>query len=251
MDALALLCTLYAEGPSTLQRLHGGGCGSLAALLELEPEGLKECLGWNDRVAERFLREAWILAERLDAGWAEEELPAEQERPSVALVPEASRPRGRGTVPVDQTQREQLLERWRALDSATPPAEIALEADSRAVSYVVPERITEVPVRASTEPQSDPRLAELGLDPGHVARLESVGITTLDSFARRDGFELAQLLQVPFTRLQRLQLVARRMSPVAEAIPVDELVTLPFAEPVRDAAQRRAVVDPDRSRLHS
>lgn len=65
MDALALLCNLHADGPLTLQRLRRAGCDSLDALFELEAPELGETLGTDARAAGRFLREAELLAERL------------------------------------------------------------------------------------------------------------------------------------------------------------------------------------------
>jgi len=73
MDALALLCNLHADGPVTLQRLRRSGLESLTALLELDAEELADRIGWEDRPAERFLREAWCLSERLEEGLLDEE----------------------------------------------------------------------------------------------------------------------------------------------------------------------------------
>src|SRR5262245_17448921 len=66
MDTLALLCNLHADGPATLQRLRRAGCESLAALRRLDAAGLAERLEWNLRTAERFLREARLLGERVE-----------------------------------------------------------------------------------------------------------------------------------------------------------------------------------------
>ncbi|MEO2236906.1 MAG: hypothetical protein ABGW95_01485, partial [Candidatus Poseidoniia archaeon] len=41
MDALALLCTLHADGPATLKRLRRAGCTSLERLDAFEPEELE------------------------------------------------------------------------------------------------------------------------------------------------------------------------------------------------------------------
>jgi len=66
MDALALLCNLHADGPFTLQRLRRSGCESLDVLLELPALQLSTHLDGSERTAERFLREAQLLAERLE-----------------------------------------------------------------------------------------------------------------------------------------------------------------------------------------
>jgi len=66
MDALSLLCNLHADGPFTLQRLRRSGCDSMAGLLELAPVQLATHLDGSERTAQRFLREAELLAERLE-----------------------------------------------------------------------------------------------------------------------------------------------------------------------------------------
>jgi hypothetical protein len=66
MEPLALLCNLYGQGPSTWKRLRREGCDSLATLVELEPHDLAERMDWHEEDAQRFLREAWLLIERLE-----------------------------------------------------------------------------------------------------------------------------------------------------------------------------------------
>ncbi len=66
MDALALLCTLHADGPATLRRLRAAGCDSLAALESLPVGQLGELLQVTPAVARRLEREARALRTRLD-----------------------------------------------------------------------------------------------------------------------------------------------------------------------------------------
>ena len=40
MDAMALLCTLHADGPTTLRRLREAGCDSIERVLRLDPDRL-------------------------------------------------------------------------------------------------------------------------------------------------------------------------------------------------------------------
>ena len=40
MDALALLCTLHAEGPRTLRLLREAGCRDIGEFLALDPEAV-------------------------------------------------------------------------------------------------------------------------------------------------------------------------------------------------------------------
>jgi hypothetical protein len=68
MDALALLCTLHADGPSTLKTLRQAGCATLESLESMEEERLSRLIGGPPAVARRFVREARHLRERLDPG---------------------------------------------------------------------------------------------------------------------------------------------------------------------------------------
>ena len=68
MEALALLCTLHADGPATLQRLRRGGCPDLAAVEALPAEELARLVGISASAARRLAREAALLRERLAPG---------------------------------------------------------------------------------------------------------------------------------------------------------------------------------------
>ncbi len=65
MDALALLCTLHADGPRTTRRLRHLGVHTLDALREMPIEELADALESSNGAAERFLREAQILLKRV------------------------------------------------------------------------------------------------------------------------------------------------------------------------------------------
>lgn len=86
MDSLALLCNLYADGPTSLARLRAAGCTSLAALDELAPEDLVELLGASPAAAHRFLEEARQLVTRglhvLEAEEPVADAPADTELPA-------------------------------------------------------------------------------------------------------------------------------------------------------------------------
>tara|TARA_R110002096_G_scaffold24453_3_gene76953 strand:+ start:1245 stop:3368 length:2124 start_codon:yes stop_codon:yes gene_type:complete len=66
MESLALLCTLHADGPTTLKRLRRSGCQSLQDLEAYRPETLATLLEVTPAVARRLGREARVLRERLD-----------------------------------------------------------------------------------------------------------------------------------------------------------------------------------------
>jgi hypothetical protein len=67
MDAMALLCMLHADGPSTLKSLRQAGCSSLESIEGMEEERLSRLLGGPPAAARRFAREARHLRERLGA----------------------------------------------------------------------------------------------------------------------------------------------------------------------------------------
>lgn len=65
MDAMALLCTLHADGPATLKRLRQSGCASLDTLCALDDARLASMLATTPASARRLQREAELLRERL------------------------------------------------------------------------------------------------------------------------------------------------------------------------------------------
>jgi hypothetical protein len=67
MVDLALLCNLYADGPTTLGRLRELGCESLADVERLERADLEWALQAGSENCERFRREARALRERVGA----------------------------------------------------------------------------------------------------------------------------------------------------------------------------------------
>ncbi len=256
MDALALLCNLHADGPVTLQRLRRCGFDSLPALLEVESEELVVKTGWEERVAERFLREAWCLAERLDEGLleedeeeeelhdlesaafdedafedAEEELEDEADEPLLAaeLAPPAAGPGrdGRDGRKVGQGV-ERVLGAWRDLDAEAPPPP---------AQRLVPAPDLLQPASKSGSPRG-PLGGRLGsphtplerlpdLAPEHLAALRRAGLSTCEELTAASTLELAQRLGLGFTRVSRLQFLARRAASAVEAPPSEQRPVFP------------------------
>ena len=79
MDPLAFLCSVYAEGPSTLRVLHRAGIRTLPNVLATDDWALAEILGTSPAAARRFAREAARLSagEGTGAPDAEEASPLE------------------------------------------------------------------------------------------------------------------------------------------------------------------------------
>jgi len=125
MDAIALLCTLHADGPTTLKRLRQANCSTLDGLEALDIDRLAAILSVPPAGARRFLREARNLRERIGTGSLEREevrLPDEiTERPA-ADVASLTAPSESESVNLgfrDQRILDRVLETWRERDAQT------------------------------------------------------------------------------------------------------------------------------------
>lgn len=241
MDTLALLCNLHADGPATLHRLRRAGCESVAALRRLDPVALAARLEWNERTAERFLREAALLAERVEdeppvAPELEPELEPDGETEELELEstlveeldgetdeaedeeveededePEEEVEAGYAPPP---ERVEAVLGAWRELDRVAPPGDPA--------DFVLP--------RPQVENRTDLDLGAVqldGLTDEVVARLAALGVRTLRELTGARELELARSIGLGYTRLKRLQFLAARE---LERLPV------PSRPPARPAA---------------
>jgi hypothetical protein len=247
MDTLALLCNLHADGPATLQRLRREGCESLGSLVLLEAAELSLSLDWSEGNSTRFLREAFLLAERLDepVAWeevplcaadaeedAEEELEAEDEEEgewievgvAAGVVEEDEEEEEAEYEEVEEEEYEpqaelidaqesapvkKVLGAWRDLDRNDPPlasGEFPHEAPvepAELLDYVV-----EPTQRTPNRPLARVRLA--GLNEALVCRLAELGIHSLGGLIEAPATPLSKRLGLPYTRLTRLQFLARR-----------------------------------------
>lgn len=241
MDTLALLCNLHADGPATLQRLRRAGCESLAALRRLDPLALAARLEWNERTAERFLREAALLSGRVEpeedaceADVADDEASDDRGEPGFELESavvedvddeaeveeESAEDDGAeledgDALPAPPPERVQaVLGAWRELDRVAPPSEPS--------EFVIPR----------PPPAPDEELAHLalpGLTHGLRARLAELGVRTLRELSGAPELELARRLPLGFTRVKHLQHQA-----------VLALERLPAREPAAAPAQARS-----------
>jgi predicted flap endonuclease-1-like 5' DNA nuclease len=239
MDTLALLCNLHADGPATLLALRRAGFESLAALRRSEAASLARTLDWDERTTERFLREATLLAARTGGLEEESEAFADGFELESTLVEELDGPTDEAEVgeePPEEADEdtlegaepaaevegvEALLGTWRELDRVAPPAE--------PVEFVIPRP---APARA------DRRLAELeleGLTPELRARLAGLGLRTVRELAEAPELELARALGLGYTRLKRLQFLARGALEQGAPAPRFEAYTPPPAEPFETA----------------
>jgi len=203
MDALALLCTLHADGPQTLKRLRNSGCDSLQALESFEPAALARTLDVAPAVARRLAREARLLAQRVDVDLDREEAPTFETHVSEPV--EVAVPAAAATADhLERRDRELLgkvMERWREEDSSVVEDDtVLLESESRSDDD-----------EFTTTEETLLGVGELdGLRDADVAQLAGAGITTLEELVGADSFELVQASGLPFANVKRFQLLAQR-----------------------------------------
>lgn len=204
MEALALLCTLHADGPSTLKRLRKGGCDSLLAVEGLPAEELAKLVGISASTARRFAREAGSLRQRLAPG---EEAPALD----TEEVPEfLERDALQAQVQSGLDQRDALAKE-RMLAAPPPAARVEL-----VIQEAEPEALVEPPVECA--PISEPVTT---LEPGAVDGLDQEMIDVLASeqvmglwdLANLDARALARTTGLPYALLTRTRFLARRLHP--------------------------------------
>lgn len=244
MDALALLCTLYGEGPKTRSRLRKAGWDSVELIVELDPNDLSRTLYTSVEGAQRFQREARQLAGRLGIGLDTEEtalptellpapaLAARAASPATPQVPEAESP---AAAEREATEKEagygcglsKVLERWheladqQALESREAPSRSpSSSASDAAGAGSVPGQATDPDwIPRPAQPPAGPVLARDSLFPGAfdgctaeiVAELGRASITTLVDLIAADPLELAAATSRPFLECSRWKFLARRV----------------------------------------
>ena len=254
MDALALLCSLHADGPSTLKSLRQAGCGSLESIESMPEERLSRVLGGPPAVARRFVREARNLRERLDPVLLDRE-EGHVDPPLDAVVERPAEP-----IEAPRDPMADVLEAWRARDeieAAAPPApepaealeHVDEEAPPRPVrarpefefgaeivaamreleSTVTPEGpiASAVPEEVlSARRTEEPLVAGLsalfeGEENELVLRLGEEGVGDLRELTDDDVLELSRRLGFGYTRILRVVQLARRAvtEPVEPATP--------------------------------
>jgi hypothetical protein len=189
MDSLALLCNLYGDGPQTLRRLREAGCGTLVALESIESERLASLLRTSVRAARRFQTEGRMLRERCEP-------PAER----------ANR-RKASDMPTDH-----------AAAAASPllaPVLVAWrERDARVGSHEPPSDGPPVgctPTGGDELGGDDVALEDFeGMDATLIASLRAAGVGSPRDLCVADALDLAVRGVAGYTRLLRVQFLARR-----------------------------------------
>lgn len=196
MDALALLCTLHADGPTTWHRLRSAGITNLADLARVDDARLTEWMESTPAAARRFRREARHLAERVGADWLERE---ENTAPALVVPP----PRLSVNLPPrDRSIVEQVLARWREADRAD--VEVSEPAEIEAVQLTDEAELeTGLALHAG--------LVE-GLDATMVQALAKLGVHTVEHLQAAALDQLALSSGVGYSRLDRIRRLIDRAS---------------------------------------
>jgi hypothetical protein len=190
MDSLALLCNLYGDGPQTLRRLREAGCGTLASLESIESERLASLLRTSVRAARRFQSEGRLLRER-------SEPPGERS----SRVPSSNESTVQQT-PTAYPLLNPVLIAWREHDARVGTDERAPGDAPTVTESKQPKHPTRL---------QGPSLEDLeGMDADLIACLRSAGVDSLHELCNTDVLDLAGRGVAGYTRLLRMQFLARR-----------------------------------------
>ncbi len=212
MDALALLCNLYGDGPQTLDRLRRAGIASLDAVQRRDPKDLADILGFTGAATQRFQVQATQLEQRF-LGPPADPKPATVEVPALASAQEFALPTavgpafeassGRAGSGTSHPLVEQALAEWRKRDDEDPPAALpSLDSEDEFKPLVL--QVACTPATALRPGTLD------GLDERLCAQLRVLGLQTLEEFVAAMGLDISQRLDIGLTRIMRLQFLARR-----------------------------------------
>ncbi|MCC6406477.1 MAG: hypothetical protein IT453_04890 [Planctomycetes bacterium] len=223
MDALALLCNLYGDGPATLRRLREAGCGELADVSRVSVDELAAILQSSSVAARRFQSEAALLTTRAIEIC---ESDAVEPKRSASADPTASAPAASEAVSSAMRElsssRDPAIERalaaWRAADAAADDsgADEPVEDDERAERR----RADRDGDRESSDDADErsglqwtplrPALVD-GLDAALCTRLRAAGIENAEELVTADLLDLSSACETPLTRLMRIQGHVRRL----------------------------------------
>ncbi len=182
MDALALLCNLYGDGPATLKRLRVGGVLRIEDLSDRPAKDLAALLALTPATARRFLKEASTLSKRVLV--AEEDLatrtaPREKKRPVREVV------RGKEAILGAAARRWEELERTSSHEPEAAPPIVRPAAPATPLAAVEFDRAT------------------------HCA-LENAGVKSLEELIAAESETLAHAADLGLSQVLFAQALARR-----------------------------------------
>lgn len=190
MDSLALLCNLYGDGPQTLRRLREAGCGTLASLESIESERLASLLRTSVRAAKRFQSEGRLLRERSEPAGERSSRARSSNEPTLRQASAA------------HPALNPVLVAWREHDAregtdARAPGDTPTASTSKQPGTLV--RL------------EGPSLEDLeGMDADLIACLRAAGVHSPRELCDADVLDLAGRGVAGYTRLLRMQFLARR-----------------------------------------
>ncbi|MFN0244056.1 MAG: hypothetical protein ACKVWV_14290 [Planctomycetota bacterium] len=225
MDALALLCTLHADGPTTLRRLRQVGCSTIQSVEKLPLEQLAEILAGSPAAARRFCREARALQERCAVGWLEHEELSATTAPAAqhftaevhAAAPARTSPASLASFGAQESDlaigEREILDRvlrvWRERD-AHEPTPAAIPSNHAVATVVVPEQVPAIAACARSSGDDLFPSAVDGLSDDILHALRASGVSTLAALAGCDALEMARASGLGYTRIARLRALAER-----------------------------------------
>ncbi|MBI5434080.1 MAG: hypothetical protein HZA52_14705 [Planctomycetes bacterium] len=225
MDALALLCNLYGDGPATLRRLREAGCGELADVNRVSVDELAAILQSSSVAARRFQSEAALLTTR--AGKSRETDAVESKRSAAAASAAITAPSVSSAMHELASSRDPAIERalaaWRAADAAAETADDCgadefAEHDERADERDrARDRDGDRASSGEADDRSGPQWTPLrpalvdGLDAALCTRLRAAGVENAEELVTADLLDLSSVCETPLTRLMRIQGHVRRL----------------------------------------
>ena len=238
MDSLALLCNLHGDGPATLAGLRELGCFELFEVLALPSASIARLFEGNERIAERFGREAVLLAERLGelptAEPQEYHAQGQGESDYLSMEEVSPGPDIEEFTPGPETSAPEILTPFPALSRGGPesaallgieplpapelpkatPAFQAEGANGPVVKAVLDlwSRLDGRVAQPASPPSSG--LADAGLEgltEELAGKLASAGVETLGALLEANVLDLSSATGTPYTKLAHLQFLGRKL----------------------------------------
>lgn len=228
MDTLALLCTLHADGPASLQRLRAAELYSIDDILGCSVETTADVLGLSMAQARRFHREARMLAMRMHTegldreeqmypGMKEMEAVLTQPAPAMAAATQATQATPPMQAPADMpypsAEADEMrkkpdiaailapvLERWKREDTEGDLMDPAGSCDE------------ETPAPPSPAAEETSRATDVldGVDDQLRDALRAAGYATLRALAEVEPLELSRATGRTYSEACRVRFLAKR-----------------------------------------
>jgi hypothetical protein len=261
MDALALLCTLHADGPTTLKRLRQSDCHSLEVVIALDVAQLAQRMRTSELVAERFRREAQSLQQRIhgpdpgvESGTSGAPRSARSVRETARAEFERAAPEQENRVADDVLKRralDRVLSTWRERDDLNSTDDIDELAAALPREHGSCEEDAEPTTARAVSSASAPRAIEVGaidgLDAAASRAFADAGVCTLRDLGSCDALAIARESGLSYSRVVRLRALARRE--IARSIaPTPAATALTLAMPASVASPRASAAEPEPSR---